>query len=196
MNETVRPRCFEATDLESARQALARVLPVAENDLPWRALAYAHEQLGGSADFAHSAGSALIVAELRLGADAVAAALLHACLGNAPAFDAACVVSDLQMFVAGDDHRLHARISEQLLAPLIIRHALAKDLARHAVVQKARLERMLASEEMVDKPGQTWKMKLAFADAPRSGQDVLMIRDVRAGYGAPGAAADAGGSAR
>jgi ATP-binding cassette subfamily F protein 3 len=60
---------------------------------------------------------------------------------------------------------------------------IAKDLARHAVVQKARLERMLASEEMVDKPGQTWKMKLEFADAPRSGQDVLYIQDLRMGFG-------------
>ncbi len=60
---------------------------------------------------------------------------------------------------------------------------IAKDLARRAVVQKERLERLLASEEMVDKPGQTWKMKLEFTDAPRSGQDVLMIRDLRAGYG-------------
>ncbi len=60
---------------------------------------------------------------------------------------------------------------------------IAKDLARHAVVQKARLERMLASEEMVDKPGLTWKMKLEFADAPRSGQDVLYIRDLRMGFG-------------
>ncbi|WP_296750155.1 bifunctional (p)ppGpp synthetase/guanosine-3',5'-bis(diphosphate) 3'-pyrophosphohydrolase [Thiobacillus sp.] len=89
MNEVVRPRCFDATDLESARQALARVLPVAENDLPWRALAYAHDRLGGSVEFAHSVGTALIVAELRVGADAVAAALLHACLGDAPDFDAA-----------------------------------------------------------------------------------------------------------
>ncbi len=60
---------------------------------------------------------------------------------------------------------------------------IAKDLARHAVVQKARLERMVASEEMVDKPGLTWKMKLEFADAPRSGQDVLTIRDLRMGFG-------------
>jgi len=89
MNEIVRSRCFDATDPESARQALSRVLPVAENDLPWRALAYAHDRLGGSVDFAHSVGTALIVAELRVGADAVAAALLHACLGEAPDFDAA-----------------------------------------------------------------------------------------------------------
>jgi GTP pyrophosphokinase len=87
MTETVRPRCFDATDLEAARQALARALPVAENDLPWRALAYAHEQLGSCTAFSHSVGTALIVAELRVGADAVAAALLHACLGDTPDFE-------------------------------------------------------------------------------------------------------------
>ena len=88
MNETVRPRCFDATDLETARQALARVLPVAENDLPWRALAYVHAQLGSSVAFAHSVGTALIVAELKVGADAVAAALLQRCLSAEPDFDA------------------------------------------------------------------------------------------------------------
>jgi ATP-binding cassette, subfamily F, member 3 len=60
---------------------------------------------------------------------------------------------------------------------------IAKDLARRSVVQKARLERMLASEDMVDKPGQTWRMKLEFAETPRSGQDVLMIHDLRFGFG-------------
>ena len=87
MNETAKPRCFEATDLESAKQALVRVLPVAENDLPWRALAYAHQQLGPSPVFAHSVGTALIVAELRLGADAVAAALLQGCIDADPEFE-------------------------------------------------------------------------------------------------------------
>jgi len=60
---------------------------------------------------------------------------------------------------------------------------IAKDLARHAVVQRARLERMMASEETVEKPGQTWKMKLEFADTPRSGQDVLRIIGLGVGYG-------------
>ena len=87
MTEISKPRCFEATDLESARQALARVLPVAENDLPWRALEHAHQQLGASQAFAHSVGTALIVAELRVGADAVAAALLHDCLDDSAEFD-------------------------------------------------------------------------------------------------------------
>jgi ATP-binding cassette subfamily F protein 3 len=60
---------------------------------------------------------------------------------------------------------------------------IAKDLARRAVVQKRRLERMLESEDLVDKPGLTWKMKLEFPDMPRSGQDVLQIEDLSAGYG-------------
>jgi ATP-binding cassette subfamily F protein 3 len=60
---------------------------------------------------------------------------------------------------------------------------IAKDLARRAVVQRARLERTLASEEMVDKPGLTWKMKLEFAGMPRSGQDVLHITDLSMGFG-------------
>ena len=87
MTEPSKPRCFEATDLESARQALARVLPVAENDLPWRALEHAHRKLGPSQAFAHSVGAALIVAELRVGADAVAAALLHDCIDDSPEFE-------------------------------------------------------------------------------------------------------------
>ena len=59
---------------------------------------------------------------------------------------------------------------------------IAKDLARRAVVQRARLERMLASEELAEKPGLTWKMKLDFADTPRSGQDVLHIADLSMGF--------------
>lgn len=60
---------------------------------------------------------------------------------------------------------------------------IAKDLARRAVVQKRRLERMLESEELVEKPGLTWKMKLEFPDMARSGQDVLQIEDLSVGYG-------------
>ena len=55
---------------------------------------------------------------------------------------------------------------------------------RHAVVQKARLERMIASEGvMVQKPGQSWKMKLEFTTCRGSGQDVLRISELRAGDG-------------
>lgn len=60
---------------------------------------------------------------------------------------------------------------------------IAKDLARRAVVQKERLERMIDSEDAVEKPGLMWKMKLEFADTPRSGQDVLSVQDLCFGYG-------------
>jgi ATP-binding cassette subfamily F protein 3 len=59
---------------------------------------------------------------------------------------------------------------------------IAKGLARRAVVQKRRLERLLESEERVEKPKPTWQMKLAFSDAPVSGKDVLLLEDVAMGY--------------
>ena len=73
---------------------------------------------------------------------------------------------------------------------------IAKDLARRAVVQKERLERMMDSEDALDKPAQTWKMKLEFADTPRSGQDVLQVHDLRFGYGPVPNGSDAGRRAR
>lgn len=88
MNEGTRPRCIEVTDFESARQMLARALPVAENDLPWRALLWAHQRLGDAPAFTHAVGAARIVAELRVGADAVAAALLQSCAEDTPEFAA------------------------------------------------------------------------------------------------------------
>lgn len=45
-----------------------------------------------------------------------------------------------------------------------------------------RLERLL-SEERVDKPSQSWQMKLNFGDTPPSGKDVLQLNDLSVGYG-------------
>jgi ATPase subunit of ABC transporter with duplicated ATPase domains len=59
---------------------------------------------------------------------------------------------------------------------------IAKGLARRAVVQKRRLERLLESEERVEKPKPTWQMKLAFSDTPVSGKDVLLLEDLAMGY--------------
>jgi ATPase subunit of ABC transporter with duplicated ATPase domains len=59
---------------------------------------------------------------------------------------------------------------------------IAKGLARRAVVQRRRLERLLESEERVEKPRPMWKMKLAFEETPDSGKDVLLLRDVAMGY--------------
>jgi ATP-binding cassette subfamily F protein 3 len=54
----------------------------------------------------------------------------------------------------------------------------AKGIARRGVVLEHRMERFLESDEIVDKPALTWKMKLEFGDTPRSGQDVLTLEGV------------------
>jgi ATP-binding cassette subfamily F protein 3 len=59
---------------------------------------------------------------------------------------------------------------------------IAKGLARRAVVQKRRLERLLESEERIEKPKPTWQMKLAFGDTPVSGKDVLRLEELAMGY--------------
>jgi ATP-binding cassette subfamily F protein 3 len=60
---------------------------------------------------------------------------------------------------------------------------IAKGLARRAVVQRRRLERLLESESRVEKPKPRWKMKLAFEETPDSGKEVLLLRDLAMGYG-------------
>jgi ATP-binding cassette subfamily F protein 3 len=60
---------------------------------------------------------------------------------------------------------------------------IAKGLARRAVVQRRRLERLLGSEDSVEKPQPSWSMKLSFEETPRSGQDVLLLEDLAMGYG-------------
>jgi ATP-binding cassette subfamily F protein 3 len=60
---------------------------------------------------------------------------------------------------------------------------IAKGIARKAVVQKRRLERYIESEELVDKPKPTWKMKLDFVDTPQSSQDALIIEQISMGFG-------------
>jgi ATP-binding cassette subfamily F protein 3 len=54
----------------------------------------------------------------------------------------------------------------------------AKGIARRGVILERRLERFLESDEIVDKPSPTWRMKLAFEDVPRGGDDVLSLENV------------------
>ena len=55
--------------------------------------------------------------------------------------------------------------------------------ARTAKVRERKLERMLNSEEKIEKPGQTWQMKLDFGDSPPSGQLVLSLEGVGKRFG-------------
>jgi ATP-binding cassette subfamily F protein 3 len=58
----------------------------------------------------------------------------------------------------------------------------AKKVARKALSRERRLERYLESDERVEKPRQQWQMKLEFVATPPSGQDVLILEGVAAGY--------------
>ncbi len=60
----------------------------------------------------------------------------------------------------------------------------AKKVAHQAVIRQRRLERMLESEDLVDKPVQGWNVKLEFVNTPPSGQDVLVVEGVSKAFGA------------
>jgi len=60
---------------------------------------------------------------------------------------------------------------------------IAKGIARKAVVQKRRLERLIESEDYVEKPKQTWQMKLDFSNIPPGSQDALVLEDLSMGFG-------------
>jgi ATP-binding cassette, subfamily F, member 3 len=60
---------------------------------------------------------------------------------------------------------------------------IARGIARKAVVQQRRLERLLDSEERIDRPERSWQMKLEFVNTPASGRDVLHLQELRMGFG-------------
>ncbi|MFL7810438.1 MAG: ribosomal protection-like ABC-F family protein [Anaerolineae bacterium] len=60
---------------------------------------------------------------------------------------------------------------------------IAKGIARKATVQKRRLERLLESEERIEKPKRTWQMKLDFADTPAGSQDALALEGLSMAFG-------------
>ncbi len=59
----------------------------------------------------------------------------------------------------------------------------AKKVARQAVVHRKRIERMLESEDHLEKPALGWQMKLGFVNTPPSGQDVLVLEGVGKRFG-------------
>jgi ATP-binding cassette subfamily F protein 3 len=59
---------------------------------------------------------------------------------------------------------------------------IAKGIARKAVVQKRRLERLIESEDYIEKPKQTWQMRLDFVDIPPGSQDALLLEEVSMGF--------------
>ena len=59
----------------------------------------------------------------------------------------------------------------------------ALKVARQAVVQRKRIQRLLESEERVERPGQSWKVKMEFVNTPTSGQDVLTLTELGKSFG-------------
>jgi ATP-binding cassette, subfamily F, member 3 len=59
----------------------------------------------------------------------------------------------------------------------------AKKVAHQAVIRQRRLERMLESEDLIEKPVQGWHVKLEFVNTPPSGQDVLIVEGLQKAFG-------------
>ena len=68
----------------------------------------------------------------------------------------------------------HARTIEANTIDFAVRAKAAK-IARPAVVRKAKLERMLDSEEAIERPNQTWGMAIDFKGGSHGARDVVTI---------------------
>jgi ATP-binding cassette subfamily F protein 3 len=55
---------------------------------------------------------------------------------------------------------------------------LSKKVARTAKVRERKLEKLLESDEKIEKPKQQWHLKVDFGEAPRSGQHVLALEGI------------------
>src|SRR5205809_274883 len=58
----------------------------------------------------------------------------------------------------------------------------AKKVAKKALSREKKLDRFLESDERVEKPKDSWQMRLDFGAAPASGQDVLVTEALAVGY--------------
>ncbi len=59
----------------------------------------------------------------------------------------------------------------------------AKKAMKRAKSREKKMERYESSDERVEKPGQSWHMKLNFDDSGHIGRDVLTLADLSVGYG-------------
>ncbi len=60
---------------------------------------------------------------------------------------------------------------------------IAKKVAKKSKARETKLERYMESEERVEKPKQSWEMKIEFQDAGETGRDVLVLEHLSVGYG-------------
>jgi ATP-binding cassette, subfamily F, member 3 len=94
---------------------------------------------------------------------------------------------DQQAFIARleanlNEQKTYARSIEQGTIDFVPRK-IAKGIARRAIVQQRRIQRLLESEERIQRPDRSWEMKLDLGSAPETGRDVLRLEEVAIGYG-------------
>jgi ATP-binding cassette subfamily F protein 3 len=61
----------------------------------------------------------------------------------------------------------------------------SKKVARTAKVRERKLEKLLESDEKIERPERQWHLKLDFGETPRGGQRVLAIEDVSKAFDGP-----------
>ena len=61
-------------------------------------------------------------------------------------------------------------------------HSIAKKVAAKAKAREKKLERFMDAEERVEKPHETWQMKIEFDAATETGRDVLVLEELEVGY--------------
>jgi ATP-binding cassette, subfamily F, member 3 len=84
---------------------------------------------------------------------------------------------------ATKQHSLRVELTTTSRQPGVRRYA--KKVAKKAKSREKKLQRFLSDDERVEKPRQTWQMKLEFEDPQHQSQDILILEKLSIGY--PGA---------
>jgi ATP-binding cassette, subfamily F, member 3 len=77
-------------------------------------------------------------------------------------------------------HSLKVELTTTSRQPVVRRYA--KKVARKAKSREKKLERYLESDERVEKPKESWRMKLEFEAPNHRGRDILSLDDLDVGY--------------
>jgi ATP-binding cassette subfamily F protein 3 len=89
-------------------------------------------------------------------------------------------IADLE--AAADRWKTHATSIQNTSLHFYYRKR-AKKVARQATVRLKRVERLLGSEDRLEKPRQRWTMKLDLGEASPSGQDVISLQALSMAFG-------------
>jgi ATP-binding cassette, subfamily F, member 3 len=86
-----------------------------------------------------------------------------------------------QDIVRTKQQSLHVELTTTPRQPGVRR--IAKKVAKKALSREKKLDRYIESEDRVEKPRESWQMKMDFASIPESGRDVLILENLSIGYG-------------